>query len=497
MRSKKIITFFCFLMFVCMQISLQALPLEKSRFVLSPLSEKISLDLQDAPLIDVLKLFSKKTGMNFVAVDDISQKTVTLFFEHVPVDEALDKILNASNLYYEYQADSNIYLVKNIPDVDDPIVTRVFRLKYASVDGSKLKSTISITTEDGGSTASAGSTGDSGVISAIRSVISSEGAIVEDARTNSLIITDKESRFPYIENTIAQVDIPVPQILIEVEMLDVSKGTADKIGAKLGDTPLTYSGPQRTTLFPFDQNDILDKEGFDKDAYRGDEFTVGTINASGLSLILQFLRTQTDTRNLARPRILTINNETAQIKIATDEAIGTTSNTESSEGLATESVEAERVETGVFLTVTPQANLITDEITMAIYPRVIQARQSSTFADFKDPEERGSQSILKVKSGETIILGGLLRTDVSNVVTKVPILGDIPFFGRAFRHNDKSESERELVIFITPKILDGEGVLYEMNQIQNSLVNSTEKVTRQGLINQQLDLLMLETTSRY
>jgi type II secretory pathway component GspD/PulD (secretin) len=242
----------------------------------------------------------------------------------------------------------------------------------------------------------------------------------------------------------ARLDVPVPQILIEVEMLDVSRKTADLLGVKFGDTIVELTGgTQRTHQFPFNTK-IKNATG------------AGTItSADQLSAVLQFLRTQTDTRNLARPRIITLNNETAQIKIATDESIGVITETTASEGVSTSSTEAERVETGVVLTVTPQANLETNEITMAIVPKVIQTRQGDTFQgqSFKDPEERGSKSILRVNDGDTIVLGGLVRIDSEDVRTKLPLLGDIPFLGAAFRHKDREDTERELIIFITPHII--------------------------------------------
>src|SRR3989338_11551600 len=92
---------------------------------------------------------------------------------------------------------------------------------------------------------------------------------------------------------------------------------------------------------------------------------------------------------------------------------------------------------------------------MAIEPKVVQARTGGTFSGqtFKDPEERGTKSILRVPDGDTIILGGLLRTNVEETKTSVPLLGKIPVLGAAFRHKDKSESQRELIIFITPHIV--------------------------------------------
>lgn len=293
-------------------------------------------------------------------------------------------------------------------------------------------------------------------------MLTQDGKIIEDSRTNSLIVTDIPSQFPLIEQTIARLDVKIPQILIEVEMLDISKTTADLLGAKFGDTPFTFTGGERDTIYPFDRNKAmanfgkLGGQGFE---FEDAEYRVGTLSFAGLAMTLQFLRTQSDTRNLARPRILTLDNETAEISIKTNEAIGLASTTTSSQSTAVSVSQAERVETGIFLRVTPQADIDNAEITMAIEPRVIQARTGQTFGSqtFKDPEERGTKSVLRVLDGDTIVLGGLLRTNQEETRTSVPVLGRIPFLGAAFRHKDKSESQRELIIFITPHIIQ-EGI---------------------------------------
>ncbi|MDO8801781.1 secretin N-terminal domain-containing protein [Phenylobacterium sp.] len=430
-------------------------------------SRKVSMDFKDAALMDVLKIFSQQSGMNFITAQDVSARKVTLFMENIPVKDALDKILDANDLTYAMDPDSDVFIVRSKPSSKGETVTRVYPLKYASVPSSKIKNTISITNNSlssslGGSSAivasapsSFGSSGASassssgGIFAAVKAVLSKSGTLVEDARTNSLIVTDVESQFGLIEETIAKLDVPVPQILIEVEMLDVSKTTSDLMGVKFGNSPFSFKGPSKDTFIPFDQREVLNEGGTVA-------YTAGTISTVGMTAVVNFLRTRLDTRNLARPRLLTLNNETAEIKISTNEAVGISSITASSQSTSTQTQQAERVQTGVFLTVTPQANLLTREILMAVYPKVIQARTGATFGTqtFKDPEERGSQSILKVHDGETIIIGGLLRRDDSNTITKLPILGDIPFLGMAFRHKDKSNTERELIIFMTPHIID-------------------------------------------
>jgi len=156
-----------------------------------------------------------------------------------------------------------------------------------------------------------------------------------------------------------------------------------------------------------------------------------------------------------------LNNETATIEISTDQAISLQSTTIGTSGnLNTASTTPERVTTGVILKVTPQANLLTREVTMAVAPKVIdvilsQVQPTGTSASqVYDPETRGSNSILKLKDGQTMAIGGLLRNQSSKNSSKLPFLGDLPFLGAAFRSSTVSKNERELIIFLTPHIID-------------------------------------------
>lgn len=428
-----------------------------SPFIYPGYSKKISMNFQDADLANVLKIFSEQSNLNLVTAESVASKKITVYLDNVPVEQALEQILRANGLTYELQAESNIYIVKPLAKPQTEIITRVYPLKYATIDKAKMRKTLKIKIDDEqlekeSNSQGGGAEEGQGISGAVKALLTPQGKVVEDPRTNSLIVSDIASNFKNIELTIARLDVPVPQILIEVEMLEITKETSDTVGIKIGSTPLSFTGGERDHIYPWDQNDRLAKGYVFEEA----EYRVGTIDASGLSATLQFLRTQSDTKNLARPKILTLNNEPAQIKIVTDEAIGlkvSTTSTSTTSSATTQ--EAERSETGVSLTVTPQANFVTDEITMAIIPTVTIARTGATFGSstFRDPEERGTQSILKVKSGETIVIGGLMRDDTSKTVTKVPVLGDIPLVGAAFRHKSESIKERELIIFITPHII--------------------------------------------
>jgi type II secretory pathway component GspD/PulD (secretin) len=214
---------------------------------------------------------------------------------------------------------------------------------------------------------------------------------------------------------------------------------------------LTLGGATESVGFPF------------KDWGKAFPATAGLgtwgINATNTySAQLDFLRTQTDTKYLARPRVLALNNETAEIKITTNEAIGISTTTEATTG--TTSASAERYETGVSLRVTPQIDVDRGEITMFVYPQVSDASASSTLISggatysFRDPETRSTKTTVKVKDGETIIIGGLIRNQKTEVITKLPLLGDLPVVGALFRHKKvEPGKDREVLVFITPHIV--------------------------------------------
>ncbi len=426
-------------------------------FILPQYSKRISLDFKDADIKDVLKIFSQQIGSNFIVSEKVKEKNITVFLDQVPVEEALSKILIANGLVYRFDQGSNIFVVEP-KDETEKIITRVYPLRYATVPSSKMLSTFTISDEsvssEGGSAATAASSA-GGILNAITPVFTKVGKIAVDERTNSLIITDVEKNFPAIEQTLAKLDVPVPQVVIEVEMIDTSKTTLDEMGVKFANTLYKVTGiPGRTFFWPLDQSGILSATDV------AAKYTPGTLDGSIFSAMLQFLNTKTDTKTLARPRILTMDNETAQIKISADEVIGITRSGSTANSDYTES--AERMETGVVLTVTPQVNLLSGDIMMAVSPKVVDVKPSTIGASsettkYMDPETRGAKVMMRVHDGNTVVLGGLLRSSKETTLVKVPILGDIPFVGRLFRHKYKSQKDRELLIFITPHIVSGQG----------------------------------------
>lgn len=448
LRGKKSVFLF---LAVFLPLCLGFSALDGSEIPYSNLYQHISLDFEDASLKDVLKIFSQQAGMNFIAAKDVEDINLTLYLDNVTVKQALDNLLSANNLIYELEPGSNLFVVKKNLLSAVRTTTKVFYLKYAHVPGSGL--------EQGAGGADSGSTDGgevkSNVVEVLKTVLSEYGVIDVDIRTNGLIITDVPEKFLVIEEVIAKLDVPLPQVMIEVEMLDVNKSDTELLGFNHGgDSGTRVFGLDidgtRNTKFP--HNDVSDP-GFTDRKFSFSEFTFFDAD-----LALDFLKTQTDTKFLARPRILVLSNETAEIKITTNESIGVTV-TKSTAGDNTSTTAAERTKTGVSLRVTPQVNLETGEISMFVKPVVTEATDGQQYIidaesyQFKDPEERSTSSTIRVKDGETVMLGGLIRSRKTDSRNKLFILADIPILGVLFRNKDVEQVDRELVVFLTPHIL--------------------------------------------
>jgi type IV pilus assembly protein PilQ len=444
----------------------------------------ISMDFKDASLKDILKIFSIQSGLNFIANQSLQNRTVTLYLDKVPIREAIDELFKANNLSYELDKKASIILVKDWGTEPVETITRVFYLKYATVSSSLLM------TEKGSGSAAGSSAATSTVTSSIANVItkliSGNGSVIEDARTNSLIITDIPSKMAVIARTITALDVAVPQVMLEVEMLDVSKNAVDKIGLKFDQSPLTLNTSLVLatigTKFPFGH------VNGGKGSVLSGSFNP-TSSASAYKIQFDFLKTLTDTKFLARPKLLTLNNETAEISITKDEVVGRqdstvsgTVTTTSTTWIRSTDLTLTKEGTGIFLRVTPQINLETNEVTMVIKPKSSVTTPSALAgaSNQADAEVRSTKSVVKVKDGETVVLGGLIHTEKTVAITKLPILGDIPFLKVLFRNKSQSPGlERELLVFITPHIIRDPGI--ELTQAKKIIIPEREQGTISGI----------------
>jgi general secretion pathway protein D len=162
--------------------------------------------------------------------------------------------------------------------------------------------------------------------------------------------------------------------------------------------------------------------------------------------VIKALETENMARYLAKPRIMSLSNETAEIKITADTVIGVSRSSVKDTGEVIET--AERTETGVSLKVTPTVNR-KGYITMTLEPEVSRAVQSPFFVNFADPTKRSAKTTVMVKDGQTIAIGGLLKTDEEDQDRNVPGLNRIPLIGNLFRSKGKRTVQTEIIVFIT------------------------------------------------
>jgi len=429
---------------------------------------RVSMEFEDVNLKEVLKTFSKETGINIIAASDVADQPITLYLEQVTAMDALDQILRAANLTYERLPGSEIYIVKGAAAASAETITRIYQLKYARVSKTVLAKAAArfakITpyetqlTLEGSSGGSGGGQGgdDVGIDVVVQSLLTRSGSVMVDARTNRLILTDIPGNFPRLEAALAALDVRTAQILVDAEIIETTLSKVKDLGIEWGSTGnvFQFTPAQRRTRFPFSSVDgEIPIALTDPDDLR---ITLGTLDASKAVGILKAIQTDSDTKILARPKVLTLDNESAVIRLTADEAIGFQTSSQSQTGTTT--AEPERAVTGVVLVVTPQVNEH-NYITMLVEPTVTKTIASKITAPSgqatpRDPKTRSSRTMVRVRSGDTLVVGGLIDHSEEESLQQVPVLSGIPFIGEAFKNTDVSNSATEVIVFMTPRILD-------------------------------------------
>jgi len=449
--------------------------------------DTISMSFDGALLKDVLLLFSQQSGLNFVASQEVESKKVTVYFENVSPKDALSSIVSANGLAFSKKPGSDIYIVYPISKVQTAeLSTKVIRLKYMRLSSSPLDVGGNVTVSDlaKSASASAGSSssssssgsssppastsgaGDKGADKLVQKLLSPQGKLATDLHTNSLIITDTADSIAAIEKILAQVDVPPSQVILEVHIMEVSKSMVSDMGIEWGGDSGTlgsFASGVRTTAFPFTENFLNKTKGVKPSLFvteLGDTDTAasnleyGSIDATNLSAVLHYIETNGRTKILARPRVLTQNNEAASIQLSSNAAIGSKTTTAGTTTAPTVTAEAERAQIGVSMRMTPQIN---DDGTVLLFlePSVTTAAQSAFFSDFVDTTTRLVRTMARVKDNETLVIAGLIDGQGTTARRKIPFLGDLPGIGKAFRYDSAEDVDRELIIFVTPHIVRG------------------------------------------
>ena len=470
--------------------------LYKEAEVNSPLDRRVSIRVSNVPISAFLNSITTQAQINFIMSEEFANKKVTASLTKVTVREALDTLLRVHGLSYQRIGKSDSYVVtKRSNDAPDTI-TKIYTLSYISLQsiGSPSRELSNIMPQDVSSSGSGGtysgsdgsaSSGSSGgdaysssaeIIGIVQSMLSPVGRIAVDARTNKLIITDVAEVFPQVENILAELDIKPPQILIEAQIVEVNKTSGLTLGFEYGGsdgTLVSLTGPSREVyseyfhgysntgtklhgwdwIFPsYADSQSSNSSSSDSSSSDSEGGSAGVLDFTGFQIVLRTLLTRGEAKYLGKPKVVTLNNKTATITTSTDATVGQTmsqSGSGSGEGMTTTSAERRRV--GLTLQVTPQVNR-EGYVTLYVQPSYSDL-VSSGFDFSKDTTTRAASTLVRVKNGQTVVIGGLLTSRETDQTRKVPLLGDIPILGWLFTSRTTSKSTTDLVIFITPTIL--------------------------------------------
>lgn len=418
---------------------------------------KISLDFQDVEIRTILQILAKESGMNIVASDSVSGK-MTLSLKDVPWDQALDLVMQARNLDMRQQGNivniaprdellakdkAFLQAEKDIADLG-ALYSQNFQLKYKNVE--EFRSILRLDNAD--------TTGNRNTL------VSGRGSVLIDPATNTLIVTDTRSVIEKFRKLIDELDVPAQQVMIEARIVEAADGFSRDLGVKFGATGRKKL-KNETSAFGWGVNsgfgggdkwEAQTKINLPVAAAANSISLVRAISSGALNLELSASESLSKTKTLANPRVLTQNRKEAKIESGYE--IPFTVTTASGGGNST-NTELKKAVLG--LTVTP--NITPDgQIIMTVkINKDSPAQCASGNNTILCISTKSLNTQAMVENGGTLIVGGIYEENNGNTLTKVPLLGDIPVIGNLFKTRRKKTDRRELLIFITPRIIDTAG----------------------------------------
>ena len=444
--------------------------------------EPLSMEFQDVEIRSVLDILAQFTEMNIVASDSVAGN-ITLRLINVPWDQALDIILKSKNL--GKRENGNVILVAPSTELAEqeareleaqqavqsyaPLRTEYIRLSYA-----KAQDVLTLISQGSGSSGSSGIGGTSGLTNRgndNNTLLSDRGTVTIDERTNTLIVKDVANSIENIRTLISKIDIPVRQVMIEARIVSATDSFSKEIGVRWG--ILSNGAANNRSLLVGGSNQTLaDLKDFDietttingqtvsypsYDISRPDNLNVdlgvdnpagsiafGLLSLSDVMLDLELSALQADNRGevISTPKVLTADKQTAKVSSGTQIPYQEAS----ASGATTTSFREAALSLEATPNITPDGKIGLQLLITNGTPTIINNQVAIS-------EDSISTNVI-VEDGQTVVLGGVFRNRTNNNVDKVPFLGDLPYIGRAFRKDVRNNNKEELLIFVTPKLIN-------------------------------------------
>ncbi|MCS5624167.1 MAG: secretin and TonB N-terminal domain-containing protein [Candidatus Marinimicrobia bacterium] len=402
------------------------------------LMDKMSINLKNSDIRNVLTMIGELTGLNIVISPNI-QDTITANLEDVTVRAALDAILKPNN--YSYFVQDNIIIVK---DLDTQLIGElesvVIRLKYINSNDLQAPLSTVLTAR--------------GTVQSFLPVASISG---QTGPPNMAIVSDVQENIPRILSMVKQLDKPIKNINISIKFIETQLDTSKSYGLDWTSSPVQLGGSGNDTInFPISMNNI----------------TVATINPSQLTSALKIMQARGKSKLLSSPQVTTLDNHQAVTEVTTTVYIeglssGNTNNAGSGSANQTNAANnftgmgfygamntVQEKDIGIKLQVTPRIN--ENNIITLLVDATVEALLSAAEISTDKPRstKRTVQTQVSVYNGETVIVGGLIAETIIRNKKFVPILSAIPIIGYFFKTTSVQREQRELLMFITPTIID-------------------------------------------
>jgi len=425
----------------------------------------ISLNFQDVPVRTVLQLIADFNNFNLVTTDTV-RGNITIRLDSVPWEQALETILRIKGL--DKRLDGNILLVaqaKELADLEEqklqgqkkveelaPLVTEYVQVNYAKA------SEISKLLAAGG--------GENGS----NRILSNRGSVSVDQRTNTLIVKDTAETLDKVQDLVKKLDVPIKQVTIEARIVTVDDTVTDELGvnwslSKNGnnDPQKAYSIAHNSTLNPYGTDTDSGTDTWDRTNGNGHghwmtQTAFDTVSTGiGLSIgkiwdnilvdmYLSALETENKAEVISSPRVTTADQQEALIEQGVDIP------TEVSTSSGSTSTEWKKAVLSLKVTpqITPDNRIILD---LVVTQDTMGEEVATGNGRSRSINTQRVETQVLVENGETIVLGGIYQQEITKRVSKVPLLGDIPYLGALFRYTNNANRKRELLVFVTPKIV--------------------------------------------
>ena len=396
---------------------------------------KISLMVEETPLEDVLQLIAEESGVNIIVSSSV-EGTAKFKLREVPWDQALALVLKTHSL--GYQRLGNVLRITTLEELKQeaeslkqvavakitsaPLVFKVIPVSYAKVDEMSKQ---------------------------IKPFLSARGKISEDKRTNSVLVNDLALNVQQIEKLIQSLDLPPPQVLIEGKIIEAQEDFSKELGVSWG-----FGGEATKIGTANNGSDInitpsLDIANGNTTGNFSFNLNIGTLDLIGdLTSRLALSERQSKVKVISSPRVLTLSNEQASILDTTEIPLITQT---VDQGTVTRGVTFKPVE--LQLIVTPQVTADNSVVLSVDLSRAFAGAVVEQETQARPINKRTAKTKVLVKNGQTAVLGGIYQSDSTNTETGVPYLRKVPLLGHLFESSSKTQDRRELMIFLTPRVI--------------------------------------------